>query len=94
MLCRHFKDGMCAVESRCGGDCAKCEFTSSDIDENPGIYRFLLAKSMELLNELSEHKTCSLPCSFCKKCNMEPVCDGKFEWIYAERINRILNGDD
>lgn len=70
----------------------KCDFVASDIsDEVSGTYKFLLAKTMELLGELSEHLTCSLPCIYCKKYDENTVCDGQFEWVYKDRIEEIIH---
>lgn len=92
MECRHYKDGKCEVDCRCNGIPSKCNFIASDLsDDNPGVYKFLLAKSMELLEELSEHLTCSLPCIYCKKYDENTVCDGQFEWVYKDRIEEFIH---
>lgn len=92
MKCRHYKDGKCEVDCRCNGIPSKCDFVAFDTsDEVPGTYKFLLAKTMELLEELSEHLTCSLPCIYCKKYDGNTVCDGQFEWIYKDRIEELIH---
>lgn len=85
--CRHYKDGKCVTECHCKGTEAQCEFV---IGENLGSYKFLLEKTMEFLKEFDEHQTCSLPCIYCKKYNSEKMCDGRFEWIYKDRIEKLI----
>lgn len=90
MACRHYKDGECATGCTCGGETSKCDYTSEIIDASGGSYRFLFLKTMELLDELREHMTCSLPCIYCKKNDSNSVCDGNFEWIYESRIRQEI----
>ena len=58
--------------------------------------KFLLQKSMELIEELRENVTCSLPCIYCAKYDydIKGVCDGRFKWIYEDRIKELLNRKD
>lgn len=90
MACRHYKNGKCETGCTCEGEVSKCDFTSELVDASGGSYRFLFLKTMELLDELREHMTCSLPCIYCAKYNINSVCDGQFEWIYEDRIKREI----
>lgn len=94
MICKHFEKGRCFVDCRCNGEPSKCEFVCGITDDSSGTYRFLLSKTMDLLTELKEHMTCSLPCIYCKKYDSNTVCDGEFEWIYEKRINELLGRKD
>ena len=86
-LCEHCKDGNCVTQCMCNGEPNKCEFL---ISENKGSYKFLLEQAMQLMKELNEHLTCSLPCIYCKKYDSKKMCDGVFEWIYQSRIDELL----
>lgn len=85
--CVHYKDNHCVTECNCHGEPSQCHFV---LDENLGSYKFLLAKTMEFLKEFEEHQTCSLPCIYCKKYDSKQMCDGKFEWIYKDRIDTLI----
>jgi hypothetical protein len=87
--CRHFVDGRCVVDCNCCGSAANCEYIDKDTE---GLSQdiFLFSRTLEILDELREHMTCSLPCIYCKKQNSEKMCDGKFEWIYEKRIREIV----
>lgn len=90
MECKHYNNHTCTQTCRCEGVASKCDYTSPISSEDGGSYRFLLTKAMELIHELDEHLTCSLPCIYCKKYDPNTVCDGRFEWIYMNKINQEI----
>lgn len=92
MMCKHYRNGECTQTCGCAGNMAECDYTSDIVDASGGSYKFLLSKAMELIEEFREHMTCSLPCIYCKKYDSGKICDGKFEWIYEQKIKSEVGG--